>query len=675
MEGNERMMPAPDGEQEMNGQPPEREASAKEKKKKNKPLIEKWIFFACAIISIVAVAAIVVFILINSIPAFAEIGFFNFIFGTEWYPNGYSSSLGNASEVFGILPMIVCSICVTLFSLLCGGILGVCSALFVVYWCPKKMKKTVEQLINVFAGIPSVIYGFFGLVMIVPMLRSIAGNGFGIMACTLVLMLMILPTIANMSKNALESVPASYYEGAMALGMTKEQAIFTVMLPAAKSGIISGLIMGMGRAVGEAMAVALVAGGSPSFPHGLFSNIRTMTSSIALEMGYAYGLQRNALIATGLVLLVFVLILNFVISRINRDKDSSGDKRKKVRAGAASTDAGTKGDSIVRSVAAVATANTGATIGDLMSGSITRTVPEYKKKGLFSLIAKYACFVVAAFAGACLVLIVGFILINGLPNLAAVFNPGAPGDLGTPHLVQFGNALFGTVVLIVLTLVIALPLGVCAAVYLHEYAKPGSKIVKAIRLFNDTLGGVPSIVFGLFGNIVFVEMMGMSQCILAGTLTMVLVILPTIIRSVEESLIAVPDSLREASLALGASKLQTIWKVVIPQALAGILTATVLSIGRIVGESAALIYTMGGSRSFLPEGLVGRGNASCTLTVYMYSLASDGQEIGVAYGIAIILLFIVALVYVGLGLIEYFSKKEKGQKKHKEKIKPPEVTA
>lgn len=668
MTENENVIPASEGGQELGGRSPENESPATPRRKGGKVLVEKWIFFACALISIVAVAAIVVFILINSIPAFTEIGFFEFIFGTYWYPKGYSSALGNASEVFGILPMIVCSICVTLFSLLCGGILGVCSALFLVFWCPQKMKKTVEQLINVFAGIPSVIYGFFGLVMIVPMLRSVAGNGFGILACTLVLMLMILPTIASMSKNALESVPASYYEGAVALGMTKEQAVFTVMLPAAKSGIISGLIMGMGRAVGEAMAVALVAGGSPSFPDGLFSNIRTMTSSIALEMGYAYGLQRNALIATGLVLLVFVLVLNFAISRINKSRDSAGGGKRK-----AAVSAERKGGA-VKSVAAEVAAG-GMTIGALMSGASSHRSIEYKKKGLFSIVAKYACFVVTAFAGACLVLIVGFILINGLPNLAQAFSAGQPGDLGVPHIVQLGNALFGTIVLILLTLVIALPLGICAAVYLHEYAKPGSKIVKAIRLFNDTLGGVPSIVFGLFGNIVFVEMMGMSQCILAGTFTMVLIILPTIIRSVEESLIAVPDSLREASLALGASKLQTIWKVVLPQALAGILTATVLSIGRIVGESAALIYTMGSSRSFLPTGLTGRGNASCTLTVYMYMLASDGQEIGVAYGIAIILLFIVALVYIGLGLIEYFSKKEKGQKKNKEKIKTPEVTA
>lgn len=612
-------------------------------------MVEKWIFFACALLSLLAVAAIVIFIFIESLPAFSKIGVFNFIFGTYWLPSGYSVAADNASEMFGILPMIVTSLCVTLFSLLLGGILGVFCAIFLVYWCPQKMKKTVEQLINVFAGVPSVIYGFFGLVLIVPMLARMTGTtGMGVMASTLVLMLMILPTIASMSKNALESVPASYYEGAIALGMTKAQAVFTVMVPAARTGIISGLIMGMGRSIGEAMAVRLVCGGSAAFPVGLFSNVRTMTSSIAMEMGYASGLQRNALIATGFVLLLFALGLNFAIAAVKRDKKDKASRG--VRRGGRG---GASGGGVTEERVYVG--------HRLFISSAAPRECEYRKKGAVCAALKYFSFVVTIFTGLCLVLLVGFILVNGLPNLGAVFG-ASPGD--------FGNALFGTVALILLTLVIALPLGICAAIYLHEYAKPGSAIVKAIRLFNDTLGSVPSIVFGLFGNIVFVVAFGMNQCILAGALTMVLVILPTIIRSVEESLIAVPDSLREASLALGASKLQTIIKVVLPQALPGILTATVLSIGRIVGESAALIYTMGSTRAFLPQGLTGRGNASCTLTVFMYVLASEGTEMNVAYGLAAVLMFIVAAIYVGLAFIEYYAKREKGVKKCKERIKP-----
>ena len=694
MSENENAIPALDGEQVLNGQTPEGEKPAKQKKRRGKVLVEKWIFFACALVSIVAVAGIVVFIFISSLPAFSEIGFGNFVFGSNWNPGAYDAAKDNASQNFGILPMIVSSLCVTLFSLLLGGLLGVFCAIFLVFWCPAKLKKPFEQIINVFAGVPSIIYGFFGMSLIVPLFSRLAGNGYGILACSLVLMLMILPTIASMSKNALQSVPESYYEGAVALGMTKAQAVFTVMLPAAKSGVVSGLIMGMGRAIGEAMAVSLVAGNSASYPHGLFSNIRTMTTNIALEMGYATGLQRDALVATGFILLIFVLILNAVIALTKRErtaeKASAGKKRGKKNV------VGTETEQKNRNVFAVigsAIAGAARKTGGFISGGAkkvkaaiigkrgfsspetgefpeyVRRDAEYKKKGVFSSILMVVSFVFAAFAVICLAIIVIYMLINGLPALGTLF--------GTSDIEYFGNALFGTLLMIVMSLIVALPLGICAAIYLHEYAKPGSFIVKTIRLFNDTLGGMPSIVFGLFGKIFFVLALGMNYSPLAGALTMALVILPTIVRSVEESLIAVPDSLREASLALGASKFQTLYKVVLPQALPGILTATVLSIGRIVGESAALIFTLGGSVNTLPAGLVGRGSQSSTLTVWVYSLLSEmrpGNE-ELAYAVSVILLVLVAIIYVGLGLIESFSKKEKGTKKRKDKIKPPEVTA
>ena len=706
MSENENIMPAPDGEQVLNGQTPEGEKPAKQKKRRGKVLVEKWIFFACALVSIVAVAGIVVFIFISSLPAFSEIGFGNFVFGSNWNPGAYDAAKDNAGQNFGILPMIVSSLCVTLFSLLLGGLLGVFCAIFLVFWCPAKLKKPFEQIINVFAGVPSIIYGFFGMSLIVPLFSRLAGNGYGILACSLVLMLMILPTIASMSKNALQSVPESYYEGAVALGMTKAQAVFTVMLPAAKSGVVSGLIMGMGRAIGEAMAVSLVAGNSASYPHGLFSNIRTMTTNIALEMGYATGLQRDALVATGFILLIFVLILNAVIALTKRErtaeKASAGKKRKNAEKNAAT--AAEQKDRNVFAVMGSAVAGAACKIGRTIAGAARKTGgfisggakkvkaaiigkrgfsspetgefpeyvrrdAEYKKKGVFSSILMVVSFVFAAFAVICLAIIVIYMLINGLPALGTLF--------GTSDIEYFGNALVGTLLMIVMSLIVALPLGICAAIYLHEYAKPGSFIVKTIRLFNDTLGGMPSIVFGLFGKIFFVLALGMNYSPLAGALTMALVILPTIVRSVEESLIAVPDSLREASLALGASKFQTLYKVVLPQALPGILTATVLSIGRIVGESAALIFTLGGSVNTLPAGLVGRGSQSSTLTVWVYSLLSEmrpGNE-ELAYAVSVILLVLVAIIYVGLGLIESFSKKEKGTKKRKDKIKPPEVTA
>ena len=688
MEGSEKMMPAPDGEQGMNGQIPETGEPGHEKKKKNKPLIEKWIFFACAFFAVVAVVGIVLFIIGYSVPAFAHTGFFQFIFGTVW-----NSEL----EIYGILPMIVNSILVTLGALVFGGILGVFTAVFTVYWCPKKLKKPLEQVINVFAGIPSVIYGLFGMMLICPMLADMVGTsfGYGILACWLILMLMILPTIASMSKNALESVPESYYEGAIALGMTKAQVVFTVMLPAAKSGVISGLIMGTGRAIGEAMAVMMVCGNVADFPGAagqpfFFSNISTLTTAIAGGLPYASALTKSALMGTGFVLMIFVLILNFIISFMKRDKTASGEKvPKKVKEGASAENANffvKVGHSIAGAAKCVGGAIAGgagrvkaAIIGKRGFSSpetgefpeYVRKSPEYKKKGIVCEIFKYVGFVITAFVVIMLGILIVYVIVMGVPNLSADF---LFGESSYAHQTM-APAFVNTIMVILLSLVIALPIGICAAVFLHEYAKPGSKVVKAIRLFTDTLSGIPSIVFGLFGNLLFYTAFGLGYTLLGGSITMALIILPTIIRSVEESLIAVPDSLREASLALGASKFQTLYKVILPMALPGILTAAVLSIGRIVGESAALLYTAGSSMLMPRSGYMSGGG---TFAVLIYKLATEGrttQERNQAFAVAFILILLVVIIYVGLGLIEYFSKKEKGQKKHKEKIKPPEVTA
>ena len=593
----------------------------KDKRRNGKTLAEKWIFFVCALFSIVAVFGIILFILVYAFPTFADTGFFRFIFGTEWDPS---------NGKYGILPMIYGSVIVSLGALVLGGALGVFVALFSVYWCPERLKKVFDQIINIFAGIPSVIYGLFGMKMLEPILRTFApdDSGFGIMACWLILMIMILPTVAGMSKNALKSVPENYYEGAIALGATKEQAIFTVMLPAAKSGIVSGLIMGTGRAIGEAMAVIMVAGNVAVFPKGLFDNFRTMTTNIALEIAYADDTKRSALIATGFVLLLFVLGLNLCIGLVKRNKISKRGGTRKLK-------------------------------------NAEFVAPTYKKKGLVTKILKYVSYVLSVFVIAVLVAIVLFIVTNGVQHISLDFLFGKSSYSNRTMAPAFVN----TAMIILLSLGIALPIGICAAVYLNEYSKPGSVVVKVIRVFTDTLAGIPSIVFGLFGNIVFYDLLKLNYSLLGGSLTMALIILPTIIRSVEESLIAVPDSLREASFALGATKFRTLIKVVLPQALAGILTATVLSIGRIVGESAALIYTAGTSMRMPKSGYFSAGG---TFAVLIYSLSMEGttQELrDKAYAVALVLMIIVAIIYVGLGLLEHFGK-NKGERKCKEKIKP-----
>lgn len=262
--------------------------------------------------SIVAVIVICWFIFANGLPAIGKIGIKEFLLGTKWSPT-------SSSAKFGILPMIYSSIYVTLGAILIGVPTGIFTAVFMAKYCPKKLYPFLSSGINLMAGIPSIIYGFFGLIIIVPIIGSIAGrSGLTMLSAIIILGIMILPTIISLSEAAIRAVPSSYYEGAVALGATKERAIFSVVLPAAKSGVISSIILGIGRAIGETMAVILVAGGQARMPRGLFRGVRTMTMNIVLEMGYAADLHREALIATGAVLFIFILLINIIFVMIKR---------------------------------------------------------------------------------------------------------------------------------------------------------------------------------------------------------------------------------------------------------------------------------------------------------------------------------------------------------------------
>ena len=597
-------------------------------KVKPSELFAKILFIVCACISIVAVFGIIGYILYGSIPAFREIGFFNFLFGTVWQPT---------YDQFGILPMLVNSLIVTLGAIIIGGTVGVFTAIFLAFWCPDKfhlkykgknkfLKKCVDlinkinlrtifdQIIKVLAGIPSIVYGLFGLEILV---SAFSGGspigGKGIMTCSIMLAIMILPTVTSLSKNALDAVPAQYYEGALALGNTKAQAVFRVVVPAARSGIISALILGVGRAVGEAMAVIWVSGNRALFPTGLFSFIRTLTTNIVMEMGYATNIHRSALIATGLVLLVLVLIITLSMNLV--PKEFKGKRGNKVLHGDASAK------------------------------------PVFRKKGALPMVGAIFGMVCAGIVGAMLLLIILYILISGVGCLTADFLFGEA-SINEPTL---GPALLATLELIGITLVIALPVGICAAIYLNEYAKKGSKIVKVIRTFIDTLSGVPSIVFGLFGDILFVTALGLRASVWAGAFTMVLVVRPTIIRSTEEALFAVPMPLREASYGLGASKVRTIFKIVLPSAFPGIATASILAIGRIIGESAALIFTMGTAFNFSGN----PGSAGSSLAVLLYSCANEGFHMDQAYALAVILLALTLI----LNLIVYFIQRSVKKKR------------
>lgn len=273
----------------------------------------KMIFTLAACVSIVAVAVICLFLFANGLPAIMEIGPVKFLTGTEWRPT---------NNVFGIWPMIVGSVYTTIGALLIGAPIGILSAIFMVFYCPKKIYPFIRSGVQLLAGIPSVVYGFFGLMVLVPFIRdTFGGRGLSVMTAAILLGMMILPTIISVSESSIRAVNSSYYEGAIGLGATHERSIFSVVLPACKSGVLTGVVLGLGRAIGETMAVIMVAGNQAAIPKALTDGVRTMTTNIVMEMGYAADLHRAALIGTAVVLFVFILIISFGLAMLKRGEE------------------------------------------------------------------------------------------------------------------------------------------------------------------------------------------------------------------------------------------------------------------------------------------------------------------------------------------------------------------
>ena len=582
---------------------------------KSKEKIGKAVFATAAVICVIAVVAIFAFLIYKSLPAFGKLGIFEFMFGDTWSPDRLDTYDSPLSGTYGIFTMIVGTFAATVGALLIGGVLGYFTAVFLAFYCPARPKRILSTVINLLAGIPSVVYGFFGIVFLLPILSNIApNNGSGLLATSIILGIMILPTVVSLSRTSMEAVPRAYYEGSVAMGATHSETVFRIMTPAARSGITASLILGIGRALGETMAVVMVAGNSPTYPNGLFSSFRVLTANIVMEMGYAGEVQEGALVATGVVLLLFVLIVNLIFGAISGKavKTVVGKSKKKENR-----------------------------LGE-KNARLFRRIKD--KIGLFAhkiravKIGQGMAILSGLFAGAVLLLVIGFIFAKGLPYL--IQNPSliyGKYEFGS-HNITILPAIVTTLFAVFLSLIIAIPIGIMTAIFLNEYAKKGNRFVRLIRSAIDILSGVPSIVYGLFGMITFVKIFGGSSTIMAGSLTISMMLLPTIVRSTEESLKSVSDAMREGSLALGAGKLRTIFKIVLPSALPGILSAIILSMGRVISESAPFLYTTGSVIAAVPSDFFDSG---ATLAVALYQLSGEGWYMNEAYATAVVLIVIV----------------------------------
>lgn len=610
-----------------------------------------WLF--CALVAVVAVFFILLFLVGDGLPAFAEIGVIPFLMGETWNPTFLDPA-------YGILPLIVGTVLVTIGAMVFSVPLSIASAIYLSELAPYRVKAAVKPVIELLAGIPSVVFGFFGLLVLVEWIRVTFAvpSGECVLAGSILLGIMSLPTIISVSEDALSAVPREFREGSLALGATRWQTIRQVVVPAALSGITAAIILGMGRAIGETMAVLMVSGNAAVIPDPLWnvlSPVRTLTGTLGIEMGeVAVGsLHYHALFAVATVLLVITLAVNLgatsVLKRLRARATGEGNGRKRERP---SFPAAIAGHRLTRpALLALAAFLAAAVIGSFgglyaaaaalfAMAALILTVPRLSRQR-----SQQIAFALLVAAVAAVVLILGIILFNifsnGLPAISWEFLTGSPLDLGRAGGIF--PAIVGTLYLVAGSMLFALPLGVGAAIYLAEYQRE-NRLTYIIRNAVDLLNGTPSIVFGLFGFTFLVLYLNFGVSLLAGCVTLGLMVLPTIIRTTEEALRQVPQGLREGSLALGATQWQTISRVVLAPAAPGIITGAILSIGRAAGETAPILFTaVVFSQRNLPDSIF---DPVMALPYHLFILATNvpGAETN-KYGTAVVLIVIVCAFY------------------------------
>ena len=608
-----------------------------------KELALKNLFLTCACVAVLAVILIFVFTFWKAIPVITDIGLGEF-FGLTWAPT---------EGRYGILALLAGSGIVTVGSLAIGVPLAVGCAVFLTEIAGKRLAGIVSTAVDLLAGVPSVVYGFFGLVILRPLVAGLTGGlGFGALTVWLVLAIMIVPTITTLTMDALRSIPMGIREASFAMGATRWQTIYKVVLPAAKMGIVNAVVLGMGRAIGETMAVLMVVGNAPVIPGGIASPLSTITSQIALDMGYSSGLHRSALFGMGVVLFIISASLVGIVRAVSSARESGRGRSRHRRAKAADRAVVAGGVNFDHAEAPAehapaqtltaddVTPVTGA-VTEAREGSrarIKRLLAEGAKGGgnknrtndLMLGVFRAAGIVTAAV----LVVIIAFVAVNGLPVMSLDF------IFGWPEGVNAEGGIFPTIVstlyVTALAMLICTPIAVLAAVYLAEYAKQG-RLVTYIRYAADTLSSVPSIVMGLFGYAMFVEAMGFGLSMLSAALALALMMMPIVMRTTEEAIRAVPRYIRWGAYGLGATKWQVVSKIVLPSAFPRIATGIVLAIGRAIGETAVVLYTMGQAIN-LPLTPLDSGRP---MTIHLYQLANEGINMQAAYGTALLLMLMI----------------------------------
>jgi len=623
----------------------------------------KTVFFCTAFLAVVVVTFILLFLLRDGYPIFGVVGIIPFLFGMTWAPTA-------VEPLYGIFPLIVGTLLVTIGAMVFSVPLSIGCAIYISELASPRVKQILKPAIELLAGIPSVVYGFFGLIVLTSFIRVTFDipTGETWLAASVLLGVMALPTIISVSEDAISSVPHEYKEGSLAIGATRWQTISQVLVPAALSGIAAAVILGIGRVVGETMAVLMVAGNAAIIPEpiwNILSPLRTLTATLGIEMGeVSIGSEHySALFGIAVVLLVITLVINLsavAILRHLKEGRTSQATRKPLIPPAMKESlvqfCRVAGLVLVLLFLLIA-APWWLSVLALLAGGIWYYAKDKLPQKHIQTIAFCLIGAAAVIVLAILVIILQDIVINGLPALSWEFLTQPPRDLGRAGGIF--PAIVGTFYLVMGAIAIALPLGVGAAVYLVEYTREG-RITKLIRTGVDLLNGTPSIVFGLFGFAFIVLYLNMGVSLIAGQVTLALMVLPTVIRTTEESLKNIPQSLREGSLALGATQWQTISRVVLPPAVPGIVTGAILSIGRAAGETAPIMFTaVVFSSRFLPTSVF---QPVMALPYHLFILATNvpGSSVN-KYGTALVLLMLVIGFYaVAIIVRTHFQNKTRG---------------
>ena len=625
------------------------------------------VFFLTAFFAVIVVAFILLFLLRDGYSIFETVGVLNFLFGSTWAPAQVVPS-------YGISALIIGTLLVTLGAMVFAVPLSIGCAIYISELATPQVKSILKPATELLAGIPSVVYGFFGMIVLSTFIRITFNipSGQTWLAGSILLGIMALPTIISVSEDAISSVPREYREGSLATGATRWQTISRVIVPAALSGIAAAIILGIGRAIGETMAVIMVTGNAAIIPSPIWnvlSSVRTLTGTLGIEMGdVPVGSEHyHALFGVAVVLLIITLIINLsavtILSHLQDGRTTGRAKRSWLYIPAL-TQIREKlhpySRIAVLALLALLLLVTGlwemALIAILAAAAWHYGRDRISRRHI-ELFA-FGCIIAAMVAVlAILAIILGYIIVNGLPAISWEFLTQGPTDLGRSGGIF--PAIVGTLYLVAGAILIALPLGVGAAVYLVEYTREG-RITKLIRTGVDLLNGTPSIVFGLFGFAFLVLFLDIGVCLLAGMITLALMVLPTVIRTTEEALKNIPQSLREGSLALGATQWQTIKNVVIPPAVPGIVTGAILSIGRAAGETAPIMFVaVVFSTRFLPTSLF---QPVMALPYHLFILSTNvpGSSTN-KYGTALVLLMLVVAFYaVAILIRNHYAKKARG---------------